>query len=382
MYAMSSFIPILLAAGLAALPAAARGVSDEAFGGRASSPDSGWAHNGLQEDLNRRARDRHGMLVNRLEYHAGRLQQGSNPRAFELAERIRGLLSQARLEIEAGRALAAMQLMAQADVFVAELGILAADPYHLSRGPGAQPDLYRDTQRPASAQADLRTAFDLQARVQDHLMRLRDRPGPVDEKALALQRSIQDLLDKSKEALAAGKSEASRELSRKAEALLTDLHLAGGPRPTGDPGRRLEERLQRLSDQMRRQGEGSSAERITGASAQLEQARDALGNGRQEAAEDHLRQAERLLSDPAGHSAGRLSAAGFDRMRAKLEKAAALVKASGDDKAARILEKGQEHFAKAERFRSEGQSARAEAEMDISLKLAAKAVDIARAARR
>ena len=52
--------------------------------------------------------------------------------------------------------------------------------------------------------------------------------------------------------------------------------------------------------------------------------------------------------------------------------------ASKNGKASRILEKGKEHFERARRSHSEGQASRAEVEMDLALKLAAKAVDIAR----
>jgi hypothetical protein len=117
----------------------------------------------------------------------------------------------------------------------------------------------------------------------------------------------------------------------------------------------------------------------------LEQARAALANavpsGGSDAAEALLRHAEKILSE-SGAAGGRLSSAAFDRMQGKLDRASTLVKDSGSGKAARILEKALEHFAKAERVRGEGQKPRAEAELDITLKLAAKAVDIARAARR
>jgi hypothetical protein len=229
----------------------------------------------------------------------------------------------------------------------------------------------------------------LHQRLQDHLFRLRDRPGADDEKARALTAKVQELLDKCKENLAAGKASAAKDLALKAEALLAEVHLAaaGGSGPGSDPGRRrIEDRLQRASDLLvRRQADGGDAARLSQASALLEQARAALqssGNGRPDAAEALLRHAEKLLAEAAASAGGRLSASAFDRMQGKLERAGALVKASGDEKAARILEKALDHFGKAGRFRSEGQNPRAEAELDIALKLAAKAVDIARSARR
>jgi len=74
-----------------------------------------------------------------------------------------------------------------------------------------------------------------------------------------------------------------------------------------------------------------------------------------------------------------LTPAAWQRLKAKLDRAAEIVASSGNDKASKILEKGQEHFERAQRNQTDGQSARAEVEMDIALQLAAKAVDIARA---
>jgi hypothetical protein len=227
--------------------------------------------------------------------------------------------------------------------------------------------------------------------VEDHLLRFRDRTGSAggDERIVNLQARIQDLLDKSREALAAGKAESARELSLKAEALLSELHLAAGGRGAGakDPSlRRLGDRLQRLSDQVRRRqaegGDSDKGERLSAAASLIEQARGALADGKADATEGLMKQAERLVAEAGNQPGGRLSSGSMERLRAKLEKAGGLVASSGNEKASRILEKGMEHFAKAERYRGEGQAARAEVEMDIALKLAAKAVDIARASRR
>jgi hypothetical protein len=59
-----------------------------------------------------------------------------------------------------------------------------------------------------------------------------------------------------------------------------------------------------------------------------------------------------------------------------------VVGSSGNEKAARILEKAREHFERADRGRAEGRAGVAAVEMDLSLKLAAKAVDIARSGSR
>lgn len=344
----------------------------------------------MQMEMEYRAQGYLAQLEGRLSFLSSRLEAGKNPRAFEIADHIRNLLASARLEIAAHRPAYAFPLMSQAEALFPELGQLSLEPRDLDNLPsqGGHPDLFKDLQRPATAQNALMDAYALHKRLQDHLMRLKDRPGPAadDEKTHTLQARIQDLLDKCKETLAAGKTDAARELALKAEALLGELHLAaaGGMQGQGDPGRRrLEERIQRGLDLVRRrQGDGASEERLAAASTLLAQARTALSGGKPEAAEGHLKQAEKILGEVGTSVGGKLSASAFDRLRAKLEKAGYLVSASGNEKAARIQEKAMDHFAKAERYRSEGQSARAEIEMDIALKLAAKAVDIARAARR
>lgn len=114
----------------------------------------------------------------------------------------------------------------------------------------------------------------------------------------------------------------------------------------------------------------------------LDKAKESLATGKAEASKEFSLRAERLL--PEWHSSasstmgGRLSPSSWLRLKAKMEKAAEIVIGSGNEKSRRILEKAQEHFERAERSHGEGQSARAEVEMDIALKLAAKSVDIAR----
>lgn len=331
----------------------------------------------------------HNQLADRLNFLTSRLEAGKNPRALEIADRIRTLLNTARAELSEGRISNAFHLLGQAESLCAELGRLSSDSRDIGRrsGPGTQPDLYRDSRRPSSSQKALADAYALHKRLQDHLLRLKDRPGQASttDRARSLQARIQDLLDKCKESLTAGKAEAARELALKAETLLAELHLAVAGSPgSGDPGlRRLEERVQRGTDLVRRRlSDGGAAERLSTASALLDQARIALSGGNAEAAENLLKQAEKILGETGKAAEGRLSAGAFDRLQSKLDKAGSIVKASGSEKAARILEKGMEHFSKAQRFRSEGQAVRAEVEMDISLKLAVKAVDIARASSR
>jgi hypothetical protein len=315
-----------------------------------------------------------GSLTNRLQFMTSRLEAGNNPRAIQIAEEIRSLLAQAQALIDAGRSRDAYPLFQQAEGLFAELGRLQ---YEVTN---------TDPNRPAISQNALIEASALHQRLQDHLFRLRDRPGADGEKARSLQLKVQDLLDQCKEYLAAGKASAAKDLALKAEALLAELHLAaatGGGTGSDPSRRRLEDRLHRASDLLlRRQADGADADRLSQATSLLDQARGAIGAaGGTDAAEALLRQAEKILAE-AGAAGGRLSSAAFDRLQGKLDRASSLVKAAGSEKASRILEKALDHFGKAERYRREGQKPRAEAELDIALKLAAKAVDIARAAGR
>lgn len=314
--------------------------------------------------------------VNRLGFMTSRLEAGKNPRASQVADEIRNLLAQAKAQIDEERYQEAIGILNMSYGLFSELSRLTMEV------------IMPDPNRPATSQNALMEAAAMHARLQDHLYRLRDRPGfaTADEKARQLQSKVQELLDKCKESLAAGKADAAKELCLKAEALLAELHqaIAGAATPSADPAKaRLEERVQRASELVRRiQSEGGDADRLAMAGSLLEQARAALSAGNLESAEALARHAEKILAERGIAAGGRLSSSAFDRLQGKLDRAMALVKESGNEKASRILEKGLEHFGKAERLRSEGQKARAEAEMDIALKLAAKAVDIARTAGR
>ena len=344
-------------------------------------PYGSWPPNeGGYSDTARWQRDQalwsYGMQVNRLGFMTSRLEAGKNPRAFQVAEQIRVLLEQAKAHIDAERYREANGVLYMTNGLFAELSRLAMEV------------VSPDPDRPASSQNALAEAAAMHARLQDHLYRLRDRPGPGsnDERTRQLLAKVQELLDKCKESLAARKAEAAKELCLKAEAMLPELHqaIAGSGKPAVDPARaRIEERIQRAADlARRRQAEGGDADRLAMAGSLLEQARTAAAAGKLESAEDLTRHAEQIVAEPGPAAGGRLSSSAFDRLQGKLDRAGAIVKGSGSEKASRILEKSLEHFGKAERFRSEGQKARAEAEMDIALKLAAKAVDIARAAGR
>ncbi|MEO7777468.1 MAG: hypothetical protein ABIY63_08050 [Fibrobacteria bacterium] len=145
---------------------------------------------------------------------------------------------------------------------------------------------------------------------------------------------------------------------------------------------RLVERYTRLTEQSKGSDDAKSSTVKAGVQGLLDQAKEALTTGQPEAAKEFCKRAEALLPDlrksvsRSGNE--RLTPAAWQRLKAKLDRASEIVGSSGNDKAAKILEKGKEHLERAERDQADGQAARAEVEMDIALKLAAKAVDIAR----
>ena len=146
--------------------------------------------------------------------------------------------------------------------------------------------------------------------------------------------------------------------------------------------RRVQGRATRAKEQARSSGDAAKAAAGNARIQELlDKAKEALGSGQAEAAKGYALKAEGMLAElhrAANAGEARLSPAAWQRLQAKLDRAAEIVAASRSDKAARILEKGKEHFERAQRSQSEGQASRAEVEMDLALKLAAKAVDIAR----
>lgn len=146
--------------------------------------------------------------------------------------------------------------------------------------------------------------------------------------------------------------------------------------------RRVLDRVTRLKEQSNAPSDPKSSAQALKIQELLDKAKESLATGKAEASKEFSLRAERLL--PEWHSSvsasmgGRLSPSSWQRLKAKMEKATDIVSGSGSEKSRRILEKAQEHFERAERSQGEGQTARAEVEMDIALKLAAKAVDIAR----
>ena len=149
--------------------------------------------------------------------------------------------------------------------------------------------------------------------------------------------------------------------------------------------RRVQERATRMNEQTKASDDPKAAVACARIQELLDKAKESLSAGQAEAAKEYGLKAEGMLAElHRSVSAGdaRLSPAAWQRLKAKLDRAAEIVSASGNDKAAKILEKGQEHLERAQRSHAEGQAQRAEVEMDLALKLAAKAVDIARAGSR
>lgn len=146
---------------------------------------------------------------------------------------------------------------------------------------------------------------------------------------------------------------------------------------------RLLERYTRLTEQSNRNENPKAAPLKARIQDFLDKAKEAVATGKAEAAKEYCLKAESLLPELRGTVSATggdlLTPAAWQRLKAKLDRAAEIVASSGNDKASKILEKGQEHFERAQRNHADGQAARAEVEMDIALKLAAKAVDIARA---
>jgi hypothetical protein len=243
----------------------------------------------------------------KLAYFSQLLSVSKNPRAAETLDKVRALLDKARMEISADRPAAARLLLSQVEPLFFELQRLVQEVHsaETQQAQDAARDAYKD-QQPGS-RTGLAQATEVFRRVQERATRAKEQARSADNpKATAANARIQELLDKSKEALGSGQAEAAKEYALKAEGMLAELHRSAN---AGD---------------------------------------------------------------------ARLSPAAWQRLQAKLDRAAEIVAASRSDKAARILEKGKEHFERAQRSHAEGQASRAEVEMDLALKLAAKAVDIAR----
>ncbi|MEO6096759.1 MAG: hypothetical protein ABIW76_14095 [Fibrobacteria bacterium] len=258
--------------------------------------------NGAQMDFERSAA--------KLNYYSHLLASGKHPCASEAMDKVRDLLDHANAEIRSDRPEGARTVLTKVEPLFLELQRQLQESHAAEnqRIPEASRNPCQDQQ---SARVAFGQAQEIQRRVQERATRLNEQNRPAtDAKVADAMVRIQDLLDKSKDALAGGHADAAKEYALKAEVLLAEMHRAVS---VGD---------------------------------------------------------------------ARLSPATWQRLKAKLDRASEIVAASGNDKAGKILEKAKEHLERAERSHAEGQSSRAEVEMDLALKLAAKSVDISRSGTR
>lgn len=149
---------------------------------------------------------------------------------------------------------------------------------------------------------------------------------------------------------------------------------------------RVHDRVTRLGDQKETKDDPKSVAIFNRILDMQDRTREALANGHADAAKDLALKSENLISEwhqngsaaPGGSQNGATNSGELERLKVKLNRATEIVAASKNEKASRILEKGMEHFERAQASQFEGQASRSKIEMDIALKLAAKAVDIAR----
>lgn len=148
---------------------------------------------------------------------------------------------------------------------------------------------------------------------------------------------------------------------------------------------RVHDRVSRLSDQKETKLDPRSTAVFNRILDMQDRCREALANGQADAAKDLALKSDALISEWHRGSAsvgiansGAQNSSELERLKVKINRATEIVASSKNEKASRILEKGLEHFERATTAQRESQDARAKIEMDIALKLAAKAVDIAR----
>lgn len=332
----------------------------------------------------------------------------NSPEAGPALESIRNLISMAEDQLTAGNNQAVLDLCAQIDVRIGDLN-LKGKQKSLDNPEAGDPGKNDEAKK-------TRTELDLQ--------RLNDRFGTLSQRleagrnpcAAEVMDRIRSLLARANQEIASDRLTASRALIDQAEALMSELQRlsqeASSSDKQGSPinahgtcddqqpsaqaalaraseaHRRVLDRFTRITEQSKgsQDGQGGQAGQVKARVQELlDKAKEALAKGQAEAARELSVKAESLLPElhrgSAATGGDRLSPAGWNRLKAKLERATEIVAASGNEKAVRILEKSQDHFERAERNHAEGQTGRAEVEVDIALKLAAKAVDIARSSR-
>jgi hypothetical protein len=298
------------------------------------------------------------------------------------------MLAKANENLASGNAQAVFDICAQIDQRIGE--IFSKGKQQGDNKNTAQMDLDRDAERFAS---------------------LAQRFGSGKNACAAeMMGKIKTLLDDARAQIGGARPELSRPYLTQAEALTAELQRLAQESSSSEKGpsssmthgscddqqpstqaaavqaselyRRILERFTRLTEQAAESQDPKASALKARIQEFLDKAKEAIATGQPEAAREFCLKSESLLPDlsktVSAQGGDRLSPAAWQRLKAKMDRAAEIVAGSGNDKASRILEKGQEHFERAERNHADGQSARAEVEMDIALKLAAKAVDIAR----
>lgn len=358
-------------------------------------PSSGMRSEDVTERLNRD--------VQHLQETEAKYGLATLPEAAPNLQLAQTLIAQARQSLIAGNVPMALTQCTMLENRITELDMLGSrksmDRFRFGEGGGVDTSRQRQDQQIA---AD----FGIQ-RVADRLAYLSQRlESGKNPQAAALIDKVRALLDAARSESAAGRIQNVFPLLSQADPLLNELQRLqqalsesdshGGSGPSRDPVKtqqqdpltQAEANYQRVYNAAVRLGERPADGVNTKATALktrvfdlLEKAKDALATGQPEAAKGYCLKAEGLLTEwhRSLASDDRLSPADRDRVKAKLDLARDIVASSGDEKASRILEKARDHFDRAERGRIDGRAGVAAVEMDLALKLAAKAVDIARA---
>lgn len=330
-----------------------------------------------------------------------------SPDAGSQLANIQNILAKAQENLAAGKTQAVLDLCAQIDQRIGEMFMTEKFRVRTGSGPGSEGDSDRlMEEQKARAELDFERAHE---RFISLAQRLGAGKNPCAAEVMA---RIKGLLDQASLEIASDRIDKSRRLLAQADALSPELQRlaqessysekqgASGlshancndQQPSTQASlaqasemyRRITERFIRLTEQSGTGAGAKTAALQAKVRELLNKAKEALATQKPEAAKELVVKAEGLLPEirttaSSAEGAGRLTPAAWQRLKAKLDRAAEIVASSGSGKAARILEKGQEHFERAERNHADGRSSRAEVEMDIALKLAAKAVDIARA---
>ncbi|MBW8888341.1 MAG: hypothetical protein JF616_11350 [Fibrobacteres bacterium] len=325
------------------------------------------------------------------------------PEAAPTISLAQSLIAQARQSLSAGNVSLAFNQCLMLENHITELDMLGSrksmDRFRSGDIGGIDTSRQRQDQQNAAE-------YSIQ-RVTDRLAYLSQRlESGKNPAAATLINKVKALLDAARSEAAAGRTLNVFPLLAQADPLLNELqrlqqdlseadsHGASGP--SGDPDKNQQQapmtqataNYQRVYNAAQRLGErpvdGENAKTTalrTRVFDLLEKAKDALATGQPEAAKGYCLKAESLLTEwhRSLASDDKLSPAARDRVKAKLDLAGDIVASAGDEKASRILEKARDHFDRAERSRIDGRAGLAAVEMDLALKLAAKAVDIARA---